>query len=144
MKNTHLKMVEQFQCPGCVCGHDTECGRFMLDTKYGATCSSHVLGTFMLGVGCLALGLPKGFCRAGWERGEHRNQMAIRLWEGGEMPKWDRFNVPVWALERDGYLFVRTFSPRNNQTFVDVIEAGSRAELCPQAIDVGTFYEEID
>ena len=44
---------------------------------------------------------------------------------------------------QDGFLFVRTYSPRTNQTFVDVIEEGALS-LVPQAIDVSKFYEEMD
>lgn len=141
-----LKMVEAYQCPGCVCGEDTKCGRFMLEDRAGGFwCANHVLGTFMMGVGSFALGLPKGFCRAGFEMGgEHRNRMSIRLFLKGSKPQWNQFNVPVWAMARYGHLFVRTFAPRVNSTFVDVVEDGSRAELCPQALDVGEFIGEID
>lgn len=146
MNDDAKKMVEEFQCPGCVCGSDTECGKFKPNKEYGAKCDGHVLGTSILGVGHMALGLPKGFNRSGLDP-KHpvgtANTMNIRLWTKGTKPDWDRLNVPVWAMEKDGYLFVRTLSPRRNWSFVDVVEGGTLA-LVPQAINVGEFYDDID
>lgn len=142
------QLVEEFQCPGCVCGMDITCGAFQLATDHNAIeCIGHVIGTHLMGVGSIAIGLPKGFCRPGNHRvsGEwkHRNQMNIRLWPEGTHPNWDRFNVPVWAMVKDGYLFVRTYAPRINSTWTDVVEGGT-LELVPGADDVGQFYDEID
>lgn len=142
------ELVEKFQCVGCVCGGDTKCGVYQLDTsKGGGSCKSHVLGT-SLGLGNnIALGLPKGFCKPGvnWKADPPRafNQMAIRLWESGTKPFWDRLNVPVWAMVEDGFLYVRTYAPRINETWVDVIENGS-LDMVPNAINVGEFINEID
>lgn len=145
-----LKMIEKFQCPGCVWGHDTQCERFVMD-DHGHSCTSHVNGT-SIGLGPLssiALGLPKGFCKAGYVGPEpnhpdaRQNRMWIRLWAEGEQPEWDKFNVPVWAMEKDDHLFVRTYLPRINVTAVDVVEQGTLG-LVPNAIDVGEFYDEID
>jgi hypothetical protein len=139
-------MIEQFQCPGCVCGSDTKCGKFKPHEQYGATCQSHVLGTSILGVGHIALGLPKGFNRSGLDPshpGGTSNTMNIRLWVKGTAPVWDHFNVPVWALEKDGHLFVRTLSPRRNWSYVDVVEGGTLA-LVPDAINAGEFYDDMD
>jgi hypothetical protein len=71
--------------------------------------------------------------------------MIIRLHQKNSVKAdfWDKFNVPVWALVQEGVLFVRTYCPRTNQTFVDVIEGGTLS-LVPQAIDVAPFYEEMD
>jgi hypothetical protein len=71
------------------------------------------------------------------------NQPLIRFWLKGTHPDWDNLNVPIWALEKDGYLFVRTYMPRINDSFVDVVEEGLLG-LCPTAIDVSKFYDEID
>jgi len=142
---TEAEIVKEFQCAGCVCGMDTNCGRYKTEPSWGFVCRSHVLGTCSLPyVGSFALGLPKGFCRPGFDsNGENRNKMDIRLWKAGNVPAWDKFNVAVWAMERDGFLFVRTFAPRVNQTWVDVIDGGTLA-MCPNAINVGEFYDEID
>lgn len=147
---TRAEMVERFQCPGCVAGSDTQCGSFRPSGENGG-CLAHVLGTFSPGSGSFALGLPKGFNRAGWEYQpadvnrpiEHRNQLCIRLWPEGGAPLWDKFNVPVWAMEWEGVLLVRTFSPRVNFSCVDVVENGT-LKMVPQALNAAEFLEEMD
>lgn len=141
------RLIEEFICPGCV-GAPGECYEPLdAGNVYGYGCSRHVLGTLAFPIGNFALGLPKGFNRPGPgnTRDKTRNTMLIRLWPAEEdrTPEWDRLNVPVWAMERDGFLFVRTYMPRINDTAVDVIEGGTM-ELVPNAIDVGEFIEEID
>lgn len=139
------RMVEKFQCPGCVVGSDTTCGAFEPDTSYGNTCKGHVVGTTIMGVGHIALGLPKGFNRTmrnGSNTGTE-NQMEIRLWAKGTAPVWDKFNVAVWAMEHKGHLFVRTVAPRIGRIGIDVIEGGTLA-LTPHAINVGEFINDID
>lgn len=148
---TEIELVEKFQCPGCVCGGNTQCGAYKPSTEEGGImCRGHVLGTsVMLGNGMwnIALGLPQGFHRPGvdWftEPRESHNKMMLRLWANGERPEWDKFNVAVWALEQDGFLFVRTYAPRINKTWTDVIEGGT-LNICPGAINVGEFIDEID
>jgi len=46
-------------------------------------------------------------------------------------------------MVKDGFLFVRTYSPRINHCSIDVIEAGD-LDMVPEAIDVGKFIDEID
>lgn len=146
-KDANAKMVERFQCPGCVGGGDTKCGRYVPDTSRGGhRCSGHVIGTVIMpGVGHIALGMPRGFNRPGLDdsRKQTRNAFDVRLFTSGTAPTWDRLNVPVWAMEHEGCLFVRTYQPRLNVAFVDVVEDGTLA-LVPNAIDVGQFYNEID
>lgn len=132
------KMVEKFQCPGCVCGSNTHCGEYNYD-KDERMCTSHVLGTHV-GLGNrIALGLPKGFNKPSF----NCQDMDIRLFKKGDSPKWNNLNVPVWAMEKDGYLFVRTFAPRVNSSWVDVINGGT-IQMTPNAINVSEFIEEID
>lgn len=141
---TRDDLVTKYLCPGCVAGSDTECGKY--EPQDGG-CSAHVLGTSIFPApGNIALGMPKGFNRPGWCQLEKRthNQMPIRVWPKGEAPTWDWLNVPVWALEHEGDLFVRTVCPRTAALFVDVIEGGKAAELCPQAINVTERYDEYD
>jgi hypothetical protein len=144
---TKEEMVEQFICPGCVGGSDTKCGSYEPNPRHKieSTCIKHVVGTSSLGFGSFALGLPKGFCRAGFEpiTMRHHNTMYINCWLEGTHPDWDKLNVPVWAMEEDGFLYVRTYSPRINEARTDVIEKGTLA-LVPGAVDVGKFIEEID
>jgi hypothetical protein len=149
IKMNAKEMIEELVCPGCVGGSNTECGYYALVDGNGSyACSKHVLGTFSPGIGSFALGLPKGFCRAGYmpwpeKATDKHNTREIRCWpEGAKLP-WDHLNVPVWAMEKDGFLFVRTYSPRINFSRVDVVEKGTLA-LVPNAIDVGKFIDEID
>jgi len=138
------QMVEEFQCPGCVLGSDTSCGSYNYDANE-LRCISHVCGT-MIGFGnTVALGLPKGFNKTGWHKdGTPRNKMSIRLYPEGQKPAWDHLNVPVWAMEENGFLFVRTFAPRIDATWVDVIEGGNMGMVPESTIDVGEFVDEID
>lgn len=147
-------MIHAFQCPGCVNGNSpTNCKHIRpdVDSDGGFRCENHVLGTFVNLKHHRALGLPRGFDRpGGWHTdvlsGQTRDssKMFIRLWEAGKAPDWNKFNVPVWAMEKDGHLFVRTYMPRIGWVAVDVIKDGKLAELCPNTIDVGEFYDEID
>ncbi len=146
----YVALIEEFQCPGCVCGSNTSCGKFEILDKDSNRCNGHVLGT-MLGLGnSVALGLPRGFNKPGLtydnlgkEPPRARNTMDIRFWLKGEHPKWDDLNVPVWAMEKNGFLFVRTFAPRINICWVDVIQEG-KMKLTPKAIDVSSFSDQID
>ena len=147
MNESQKRMIEKYQCPGCVAGSDTECGA--LDVNYGQgyhSCAGHCCGTYIMGSGSMALGLPKGFnkCQIQWgEKYPRHNTIPIRLWTTGNAPKWDHLNVPVWALEKDGSLFVRTCIPRLGIVCVDVIDGGS-IDMPSDAIDVGSFHSEID
>lgn len=151
LKTVTEEMVEEFLCPGCVCGGNIECGVYKDPAERGAPhggCEAHVLGTtIMPGFIKVALGLPKGFCRPTWCHRDDRpeNKMFVRLWPDplsvGDL--WNELNVPVWGLEKDGYLFVRTLSPRNGWLFTDVIKGGT-LDLAQQAIDVAPFHAEID
>src|SRR5215831_5868948 len=141
------RMIEQFQCPGCVNGRNTHCGVCeVFQEGEMFSCVAHVAGSFVTttnGPVTFFLGLPRGFCRVGPGIVQNpRKALRVRLWPKDARPDWDKFNVPVWALERDGYLFVRTFMPRQDYPLVDVIEAGTLA-LVPGAINVGEFHEEI-
>ena len=141
------QMVERFQCPGCVCGSSTSdgCYREGGDDALWGRCSAHVCGIWIAGAGSLALGLPTGFNqvqRQQEEREPRHNTMMIRLWPNTH-PDWNNLNVPVWAMEKDGYLFVRTFMPRIGCHAVDVIHGGTIA-MAPGAIDVAEFVDEID
>jgi hypothetical protein len=143
MKNVSLKqvtiemMVENFQCPGCVSGVDTHCGAYKLeDTGAGKKCANHCAGTICYPAGKIALGLPKGFNKVGVLVDKVSN---IRLHLDSSSFTPDNLNVAVWAMvvpyEGDNYLFVRTFCPRINYSYVDIILNASLS-LVPNAINV--------
>lgn len=152
---TGEEMVKEFLCPGCVCGMDTTCGRYARGKgSYSAAgyfdCTGHVLGTTIMGVGNIALGMPRGFQRPPHIRGandtkQHINQMDIYLVpKGAPLPDMDKFNIPTWAMERDGFLFLHLVSPRVNYMRTFVLEGRTFAELPPGVVNVGEFYEEMD
>ncbi len=94
------------------------------------------------------LGMPKGFNKVGPLSADHPGP--IRLWtdddKGLRSGSWNKFNVPVWAMEHDGHLFVRTFSPRVNILYIDVIKGGTMELLkdFPAVYNVSDFIDEID
>lgn len=153
MKNKTEEMISEFQCSGCVNGGDpTTCGSFNLEEQDDAFyCSKHCMGTMRGDLIKIALGLPKGFNREGF--------LTIRLYlKMPPTPIWNHLNVPVWAMEKDGYLFVKTFLPRINKVFIDVIKgvkikdinasrdatSGKSRLTKYETINVTDFYDEID
>jgi hypothetical protein len=142
---TYQEMIKEYQCCGCPSGSNPqECQEYKLNTEFNA-CESHVLGVALGFNNCIALGLPKGFNKPGKDfYGKSFNKMRIRFHLNSEnLDVWDHLNIPVWALEHDGILFVRTFLPRMNIGIVDVIQGGT-LNLVPNAIDVKKFIEDID
>ena len=111
--------VEKYQCPGCVSGPYPDC--YKKDTV-GEGCDNHGLGT-SLGLGMhIALGLPKGFCRAYLKIKDF-----VLIFDTFE--KWlveyeqDKFNVPVWKyLDEHGNTLIRLYQPRLNNGMVHIIK----------------------
>jgi len=143
LSKQEVKMVENFQCPGCMSGSNVKCGAFKPWKEYGASCVGHFPSTMMMPGGHVALGLPKGFNKLGDAKDVHRERAYIRLWVRGTKPEWDNLNIAVWAMVEKGYLYVRTYSPRINATYVDVIQDG-KLEDAKGAINVGEFVDKID
>lgn len=144
--STKEEMIEKFQCPGCVSGPNPKtCPSFKLKEEYAFSCGGHVMGTSINMQIHIALGLPKGFNRSPPrdDMMRTRSQLELGLWLEGTAPEWNFLNVPVWAMEEDGHLFVRTYSPRTDRGRIDVIEGGTLA-LVPQAIDIKPKLEEFD
>jgi hypothetical protein len=149
-----LRMIDEFQCPGCMCGLNTgDCDQFKFSLIEhpewprgpGFRCVVHVPGTSLVGVvsDLVYLGMPIGFNRVGLRfirdhksGGDENSSSRIRIFLAPARPEWDVFNVPVWAMVKDDHLFVRTMSPRINFTWIDVVKGGTLS-MCPQAIDVG-------
>lgn len=143
---TEEEMIKKFQCPGCVGGPSPRsCEEFKLVKEYGAKCAGHVMGTSINLMTHIALGLPKGYNRSGPrdDMTRTRSTLSLGLWVKGTAPEWDKLNVPVWASEQEGFLFVRTYSPRTDRTRIDVVEGGTMA-LVPGALDTNKFVDEFD
>ena len=147
MDSEQKEMIEKFQCPGCTLGCNTECVTLHKEGDISFWCDSHSAGTIIMG-GKIALGLPKGFDKVGALTNSlnyDRRSTNIRLFSSSEkIFEYNFFNVPVWAMEKDGYLFIRTYCPRINISFVDVIKGGKREEICPDAQNVADFLDDID
>lgn len=144
MNPIQVVMVEEFQCPGCVSGHNTSSGCFK-ESNASLECENHIAGTTMFPGGKINLGLTRGFNRIG-PIDNLKQRSNIRLYESMPSNHYNKFNIPVWAMELEGYLFVRCFIPRLNLTWVDVIKDGKIKDI-PEfnlPVDVGTFIEEID
>lgn len=149
-----LNMIQEFQCPGCGLGgpDPKECSSFLLEEDLWQEkvpnfhCKNHSAGTFMGRVGYIYLGLPKGFNKVGCIQPQFKlvkrsNNIYLFL---EQVPKYNNCNVPVWAMIKDGYLFVRVYMPRINSSIIQVIKYPYSIELPKGSLDVSTFYDEID
>ena len=132
MNELQLKLVDEFQCPGCSAGGGIDSGCFK-QSENTLSCSNHSAGTFIGGIGNVNLGLPKGFNRLG-PIDKRIQRTNIRLFT--ELPNYNEFNMPLWALEKDGHLFVVVALPRLQQFWVDVIPGKKISDLPPTVLDV--------
>ncbi len=115
MEDSIKKAVEEYQCPGCVCGGDTEC----YEKGDGIECGKHVAGTTAFPVaGRFFLGMPIGFCRTA-----NIENFKLYMFERLEdCWGYDKYNVPAWKhLDENGNTLVRGISPRVNMPFIHVI-----------------------
>lgn len=142
------QMVKEFQCPGCMNGSDPADCEAVRPDDFGEGCGAHFAATYLGLPGPatkVALGMPKGFDKVGVipttkDAGTSTN---VRLWTGLPKDLWNRLNVPVWAMEYEGHLIVRTFLPRVGRHYVDVVRGASLSDA-PGAIDVSDFLDQID
>lgn len=143
-------MIEEFQCPGCVCGSNTKCGNFRKESwGNGFRCVNHVPGTTLFPGGRIFLGMPKGFNKVGPRYQEGEATPPIVLFSSPEdMPMYDFLNVPVWGLEQDGYLFLRVYSPRINFGMIHVCKDATLNDIKGPAgcvpFDIRDDLEDID
>jgi len=150
MNKIQKEMIEEFQCPGCVNGSNVSCCELQHinigEREETFFCRKHVAGTFFRAGGLVYLGMPEGFDKVGFisDTIERNRTTNIRLFQEEKAPIYDNLNIPVWAMEKDGYLFIRDFLPRINKTYITVIKNGKMSEICPQAINVSKFIDEID
>jgi len=121
MEEALKNAIEEYQCSGCMKGHNIEC--YGKDNG-GSGCGEHYAGTGIMGaMGHIKifLGMPKGFNRLGDNKDlrprifENHKQL-VTDWE------YDKFNQPVWKyLSKDGHTFIRGISPRINAPFIHVV-----------------------
>lgn len=152
---SRIEMITEFQCPGCSCGTwAKDCDQLKIDTQTeegsfrgSFRCSSHHAGTIMVGFGKILLGMPVGFNKIRAEK------VLIHLADQDNFCSFNRFNIPVWVMEKDGFLFVRVFCPRISLSHILVIQGETVESLAkywndtipmPTVIDVSKFIDEID
>lgn len=116
--------IKEYQCPGCVCGSDLECGSYK-NADTGQGCGGHVAGTMIGGLGTIFLGLFTGFNRLGPD-----NRMLLTIFETQAQQEkifsYDMFNIPTWKYRNEeGHIFIRGLSPRINRPFLHVILKGN-------------------
>jgi hypothetical protein len=108
------KLVEEYQCPGCVNGCDISCYENKSDEHQG--CERHVAGTRGDFIGLVFLGMPIGFNRLGISE-----KTVIRIYENFDPEYYNKFNVPVWKhLDKNGNTLVRGIMPRVNEPFIHI------------------------
>lgn len=127
--------VEEYQCPGCVCGSDISCYE---KSSIGMGCGKHVTGTIMFPIGTIALGMPKGFDRMG------ESMRSIEIFKDAGEFAYNNLNIPVWKyLDDNGNTLVRGLSPRINKPFLHVI-LGNRIKDIDCFELTSDFLETID
>lgn len=114
--------IENYQCPGCVCGSDISC----FEKGSGIECDKHVVGTLIMGIGKIFLGMPHGFNRLGFVE-----EMKINGFETlSDGWGYDKFNIPVWKyLNEHGNTLVRGLSPRTNAPFLHIFLEDCLSEI---------------
>lgn len=109
------KIIEIYQCPGCVCGSDTTC------YKQGAylECEKHVAGTNVFpGIGRILSGMPTGFNRYG----QYKDMELCIFSYLKDGWGYDKYNIPAWKYfdKKTGCTIVRGMSPRTNATWIHI------------------------
>jgi len=117
--------IKTYQCSGCVSGTYPDC---FIKEDSGIGCTKQCAGTSIaspsIGINTIFLGLPKGFCRIGYQK-----DMQVYIFESQVQQekewKYDKFNIPVWKhLDEHGNILVRGYMPRLNLGFIHVILNG--------------------
>ena len=119
--------VKEYQCSGCVNGHDLSCYKKDAGGTIGRACSVHYPGTFIIGVGKILLGMPKGFNHLGafdWKNVgfgifSTYDEFIAEYHHILDQPK---YSVPVWRYRNEaGHTFLRIYSPRVNAPAIVVV-----------------------
>ncbi len=114
MKNK--ESIEEYQCPGCIRGSNVSC--FEKNPVAGIGCGKHSAGTFMIPIGKIFLGMPKGFNRLG-----PYADLKPLIFETFESAGWsyNMWNIPVWKYKNEkGHTMVRGLIPRRNEPFLHI------------------------
>ena len=119
------KLIQEYQCSGCISGGSIRCGSYEKQSDYGERCISHYPGTMMLGAGKMYLGLPRGMNKVGDFKSE-KGDSRIRIWVDGNKPEWDMFNLPVWCKQDGDNLIVKTVMPRRMEIHIDIIQNATK------------------
>jgi len=142
-----LEIIQEYQCPGCVNGSDPQtCEKFKLfeqNLDNWFKCENHWPGTSVNGQQ-FHLGLPKPFAlvKIVAERAEKFAEPFFRFFQKNKHPMYgtDFYygarDIPVWALEQNGFLFVQVYSPRVKKTVVEIIEGGKISDLPTSVVNV--------
>ena len=138
-----IKAIKEYQCPGCMKGYASDCDYLKVNKNpFGFyTCSNHFPSTICSVAGQLLLGCPKGFNHLG-PIDKKIQTIFIHIWEKGTKPDWDKYNIPTWTRRVDGNVFVKTYSPRINLCFVEILL--ETTELPEGALDIESFIDEMD
>ncbi len=117
MEDEIKKVIENYQCPGCVCGSDIGC----FESSDNLECGKHVAGTTIFpAVGRIYLGMPTGFNRVSENMKINIFQSPAKGWGFGQYG-YGKYNVAVWKyLDEHGNTIVRGLSPRINSLFLHV------------------------
>lgn len=114
MESKFQKAIEEYQCPGCVCGSDIECFK---NHYTGIGCGHHHAGTGIVGLGNFFLGMPIGFNKLG-----EYSKMKPCIFDNLESyGTYDKYNIPVWKFKNEnGHTLVRGIMPRKNEPFIHI------------------------
>jgi len=122
------KAVKEYQCSGCINGHDPIKSGCFKPCDTGSGCGAHFAGTMIMGgIGNVFLGMPKGFNRLGRDKDMHPYIFDDfeKQWGG-----YNKFNIPVWKhLDKNGNTIVRGLQPRLNTPFIHVLLGDHRDKI---------------
>lgn len=127
--------IKEYQCSGCGIGGGNNLSCFQPNENGGVGCGKHSAVTYIQNIGCVLLGMSKGFNRLG-----AFEKMRPKIFETYENSNWeyDIWNIPVWKyLSKDGHTFVRGLIPRRNEPFIHVF-----LENCMDKINCYEISEE--
>lgn len=140
METKIKKAIKEYQCSGCMNGHDPIKSGCFKPCDTGCGCGAHFAGTFMTGgIGKLFLGMPKGFNRLGKDEKMHPYIFENFQKDWGE---YDKFNVPVWKyLDENGNTIVRGLQPRLNIPFIHIHLSDYRDKIDCMEITIDDINE---